>query len=162
MDITTTGSLEWPLPLVWSVVADFAGLEAWHPLIEGCEADGSRVGALRTVFFTDRTVVERLDELDEASHCLTYRVVESTRPATLGLTARITLSEHEDRSTFIEWVTSVPAAAEHLGADLAAYYPQRLQHLAGAVQRRFARDGQIDSQARSRGRAGSVDLPDPV
>ena len=141
VDISTAGSVEWPIGQVWSVVSDFADLAAWHPLIEGCEADGSGFGALRKVFFSDRTVVERLDELDEARHRLVYRVVESTRPVTVGLTARITLSEREDLSTYVEWLTTLPAIPESLARELAAYYPRRIEHLDAALAKRFGGGG---------------------
>lgn len=136
MDLRTTGTLDWPIDEVWAMLADFSGLAVWHPLIEACEADGSEVGALRTVRFSDRSVVERLDVLDDAGHTLVYRVVESTRPASVGLSARITLTEKDSARTLVEWIAGLPPGAEDLAANLATYYPLRIQHLREALAAR--------------------------
>lgn len=133
MDITTRGRLDWPIGQVWALVSDFVGLQAWHPEVERSEITGSGIGATRKLYFSDKTVVERLEALDDDRHTVVYSVVESTRLATVGVSGRITLSEESAGRTSIEWVTSLPPAAEDFEAQLKTYYPRRIEHLRAAL-----------------------------
>lgn len=134
MDITTAGSLDWPIEDVWAIVARFEALQAWHPEVERAEHDGSGVGATRRLFFPDKTVVERLDQRDDAKHRVVYTVVESTRPATVGVSGRITLTPDGADRTSIEWVTTLPEAASDFAPGLREYYPRRIEHLREALE----------------------------
>lgn len=134
MDITTTGSLDWPIEDVWALVARFDELQVWHPEVERAELDGSGVGATRRLFFPDKTVVERLDLRDDARHRVVYTVVESTRPATVGVSGQITLTPDGAGRTSIEWVTTLPEAAADFAPGLRAYYPRRIEHLRAALE----------------------------
>lgn len=133
MDITTTGSLDWAIEDVWALVSRFDELQAWHPEVERAELDGSGVGATRRLFFPGKTVVERLDLHDDATHQVVYTVVESTRPATVGVSGRITLMPDGAERTSIEWVTTLPEGAADFAPDLRAYYPRRIEHLRAAL-----------------------------
>lgn len=133
MDIITKGSLDWPVGEVWALVSRFDELQAWHPEVERAEFDGSEVGATRRLFFPDKTVVERLDLRDDATHQVVYTVVESTRPATVGVSGRITLTPDGAERTSIEWVTTLPEGASDLAPGLKAYYPRRIEHLRAAL-----------------------------
>jgi hypothetical protein len=139
MDITTTGTLEWPITQVWELVSSFADLDAWHPEIERSEVQGMGVGATRKLHFADKTVVERLDERDDDQNTVVYSVVESTRPATIGVSGRIKLTEDSADQTAIVWITSLPPAAEGFAAELRQYYPRRIEHLREALKARFPR-----------------------
>jgi hypothetical protein len=132
--LTTTGTLAAPIERVWDLVGDFAGIMAWHPSVTRCEAEGSGVGALRTLQLGDREVVERLDERDVASHVIQYSVV-SGRPQTIGLTGRIQLERTTDRETAVSWLTTVPdlPGAAELVDGLRTYYAGRVENLRDAV-----------------------------
>src|SRR4051794_23661601 len=109
MNVVSRGTIPHPLEAVWAVLSDFAALKMWHPGIATCEADGSGVGALRRVTLTNgRSATERLDELDTERHVLAYSATESSRPATVGVVARITLTRATEESTDVEWDVSVP------------------------------------------------------
>ena len=110
----------------------------------------SRDRDLRTRGFRDRFcspghlegragATERLDELDADRHVLAYSVTESVRPATVGLSARITLTETEDGSTAVEWVVSPPESdglTDEMIDGMRSYYPTRIQNLGDAVERK--------------------------
>lgn len=140
MDITARGTIDRPIDEVWAILSDFAGLQEWHPGLATCETEGSGVGSLRRVTLKDgRGATERLDELDESTHTLVYSVTESVRPATIGLSARITLSAASDASTEVEWVVSPPESdglTDEIIEGMRAYYPSRIQNLADATHRR--------------------------
>lgn len=133
--IVTRGTLPVSIEQAWKTVGDFAGIHRWHPLIEGCDADGSEVGALRTIYFSDREVVERLDELDAENHVIQYSVVKSTRPQTIGLTGRIELGRVSDEETSLVWTTTPPdlPGAAILVPGLIQYYADRVGHLRDAL-----------------------------
>jgi uncharacterized protein YndB with AHSA1/START domain len=139
MDVVSQGVIAHPVQAVWAVLSDFSALKVWHPSIVTCEADGSRTGAHRRVTLTDgRSATERLDELDAERHVLAYSVTESSRPATVGVAARITLTPATKESTMVEWVVSVPESddlTEEIVGGMRSYYPMRIQNLADAVER---------------------------
>jgi uncharacterized protein YndB with AHSA1/START domain len=139
MDVVSRGTIAHPVEAVWAVLSDFAALKTWHPGIVTCEADGSETGAKRKVTLTDgRSATERLDELDADNHVLAYSVTESSRPATVGVAAQITLTRASEESTGVEWVVSVPESddlTEEIVTGMRSYYPMRIQNLADAVER---------------------------
>ena len=136
----TTGTVRAPIEQVWAIVGDFTCLEAWHPRIRSCVANGSAVGSRRTVDLGDRVAVERLDELDDDRHLIAYSVVEGT-PLTVGVSGRIRLESAAHDITSVEWLTTVPnrAGSEDLVSRLKAYYMSRVDDLCAA---RIARPGQ--------------------
>lgn len=88
-------------------MGDFAGLEAWHPPISSCVADGSAIGPCRTVDLGDRVAVERLDELDDGRHLIAYSVVDGS-PLTIGVSGRIQLQPAAHDVISVEWLTTIP------------------------------------------------------
>lgn len=140
MDITARATIEQPIDEVWAILSDFAGIQAWHPGLLTCEAEGSGIGAVRRVTLKDgRGATERLDVLDESRHTVVYSVIESVRPATIGLSARISLTKTSARSTEVEWVVSPPDSdglTNDIIQGMRAYYPSRIQNLADAADRR--------------------------
>jgi uncharacterized protein YndB with AHSA1/START domain len=144
----TTGTVRAPIDRVWAIVGDFAGLEAWHPRIRSCEADGSTIGSYRSVDLGDRVAVERLDDLDVGRHLIAYSVVEGS-PLTVGVSGRIRLEPSAHDTTSVEWVTTVPnrPGSGDLVARLKAYYVSRVDDLRAAVMLRLAAqndDGRCD------------------
>jgi uncharacterized protein YndB with AHSA1/START domain len=143
MDIIARGTIHHPIDRVWDVLQDFHGLMAWHPGLATIESEGSGVGSLRRVTLTDgRAATETLDVLDRDRHVLVYGVTESARPATVGMSAAITLTEIGDSSTAVEWVVTPPDRpdfTDEIADGMRAYYPSRIQNLADEVGRRAER-----------------------
>lgn len=136
MTVSTSAIVEAPIEDVWRLISDFPNLMRWHPLIERCEADGADVGAVRTVHFADWWAAERLDRLDHDQHVVGYSVIDSLRPANIGVAGAITLTDAGDGKTRVDWVSGHradnPHAAE-VNAGLQAYYPVRIGHLRAAL-----------------------------
>lgn len=135
----TTGTVRAPIDQVWAIVGDFAGLEAWHPRICSCVANGSAVGSCRRVDLGDRVAVERLDELDDGRYLIAYSVVEGT-PLTVGVSGRIRLQSSAHDITSVEWLTTVPnrPGSADLVTRLKTYYVSRVDDLCAAVAGRHA------------------------
>ncbi|WP_029009951.1 SRPBCC family protein [Azospirillum halopraeferens] len=65
-----------PPDAVWAVVADFAGLASWHPMVTDCAADSAADGGLRrTLTINGGGLVESLDDRDAAARRLSYRLL---------------------------------------------------------------------------------------
>lgn len=60
---------------VWAVISNFVRLDAWHPALLACSADGEGVGAIRTLTVRAGTVRERLLERDPDRRVLRYEIV---------------------------------------------------------------------------------------
>lgn len=66
---------------VWAVVRQF-GDGSWHPLIANTQTIGSGIGELRRIETVDgKTIVERLDSLDDALMTLKYSLVSGVPAA---------------------------------------------------------------------------------
>jgi carbon monoxide dehydrogenase subunit G len=58
---------------VWKTVGDFGGLKSWLPGIDSCELEGDD----RVLGMMGMTLRERLLNRDDATHSITYSIVES-------------------------------------------------------------------------------------
>ncbi len=84
------GEIAAPLDDVWKVVSDFVGIIEVQGL--PVEGEGEGIGMLRTLTIGDIKIVERLEELDDATHTTSYSIVSSPMPVsdsrgTIRLTA---------------------------------------------------------------------------
>lgn len=89
-----------PLEKVWALVSDFTGLVEAQGVT--CTATGEGIGMTRTLSLGGATIVERLEELDEATHTTSYSILEAPLPLT-GYQAWIELSHAEEGKTGIRW-----------------------------------------------------------
>lgn len=89
-----------PLEKVWALVSDFTGFVEAQGV--PCTSEGEGVGMTRTMEMRGATVVERLEELDEATHTTSYSIVSAPLPLR-GYQAWIALSEADDGSTAVRW-----------------------------------------------------------
>ncbi|WP_340318008.1 SRPBCC family protein [Rhizorhabdus argentea] len=136
MAVKTTAIVNASVGKVWALVSDVGGLMRWYPMVRKCEATGSGRGATRKVAFDDWWATELLTEIDDEAHRLNYLITDSRRPIAIGASGRMTLSVTGEGSTRLEWMTrnapDNPHGAE-LDAQLAAYYPERVNHLRAAL-----------------------------
>jgi hypothetical protein len=64
---------------IWKVISDFGAGSTYLAMVTHCTVQGNGVGALRTLTYLDSSViVERLEMLDEVSHCLSYTLLTET------------------------------------------------------------------------------------
>ena len=76
---------------LWKKIGDFCGIASWHPAIEKCvlSADGKQ----RTLSLKGGgTIVETLENLDDANHAYTYAIISGPLPvanyhSTISVTA---------------------------------------------------------------------------
>ena len=64
---------------LWKKIGDFCGIANWHPAVEKCvlSADGKQ----RTLSLKGGgTIVEALENLDDANHAYTYTIISSPLP----------------------------------------------------------------------------------
>jgi uncharacterized protein YndB with AHSA1/START domain len=136
MAVSTTAIIDAPIEAVWGIISNFADLKSWHPMIKECVATGNGQGAVRRIEFEGWWVSEELSALDNAGHSLTYLITESSRSETIGAAGTMALTALGAEQTRIDWRTQQaegnPREAE-LDAQLANYYPQRMNHLRAAL-----------------------------
>lgn len=136
MAVRTTAIIDAPIDRVWAMISDFPELMRWHPMVRKCEATGSGPGATRKVYFDDWWATELLSDIDNDAHTLNYLITDSSRPINIGAAGSMALSATEDGSTHLEWTTrKAPDCpdGDQLEAQLAAYYPVRVNHLRAAL-----------------------------
>jgi hypothetical protein len=64
---------------VWAKVGDFCGISHWHPAIEKCALSAD--GKMRTLSLKGGgTVVEKLENRDDAMHSYSYSIIEGPLP----------------------------------------------------------------------------------
>ncbi len=100
-EVVVTDTVAAPIADVWRLAADFGGLDKIMDGIESLEIEGEGVGMLRKIPMGGGEVVERLEELDEASYRTAYSIVSSPLPFK-DYYAIIQLSEAEG-GTEVEW-----------------------------------------------------------
>jgi uncharacterized protein YndB with AHSA1/START domain len=136
MAVSTTATIDAPIEKIWGIIANFANLKSWHPMIKECVATGEGQGAVRRIEFEGWWVTEVLSKLDNAGHALAYLITESSRPETVGAFGTMALTALGAEQTRLDWRTRQaegnPREAE-LDAQLANYYPQRINHLRAAL-----------------------------
>jgi hypothetical protein len=106
--VYTSSVIEAPADRVWSIVRDFDGLPAWHPLIADSRIEGGgasdRIGCIRNFHTKDGGLIrEQLLTLSDYDYECTYSILDSPMGvsnyiATLKLTP-IT----DGHRTFAEW-----------------------------------------------------------
>ncbi len=64
---------------VWTKIGDFCGISNWHPAIEKCVLSAD--GKMRTLSLKGGgTVVEKLENRDDAGHSYSYSIVDGPLP----------------------------------------------------------------------------------
>jgi hypothetical protein len=75
LTVTRSADIAAPPKAVWAVVGQF-GDGSWHPLIANLQTTGMGIGQLRQIETIDgKTIVERLESIDEARMTLKYGLV---------------------------------------------------------------------------------------
>ena len=68
-----------PANAIWQVISDFGAACQYLTRVVNCSVEGAGIGALRTLTSPDGdTLIERLEELDEAAHRLSYALLTNT------------------------------------------------------------------------------------
>jgi hypothetical protein len=102
--VTTTSSIS-PEAL-WRKIGDFCGVADWHPAIEKCvlSADGKQ----RTLSLKGGgTIVEALENLDDAGHAYTYTIISGPLPVA-NYHSTISVSP-DPKGSSLKWVGTYDA-----------------------------------------------------
>jgi len=68
-----------PVDVVWQVISDFGAGSKYLAMVTRCTVQSQGVGGLRTLTFSDGSViVERLEMIDEKGHRLSYTLLSDT------------------------------------------------------------------------------------
>ena len=90
---------------LWKKIGDFCGIANWHPAIEKCvlSADGKE----RTLSVKGGgTVVERLENLDNANHAYTYTILSGLPAANYHSTISVS---PDPKGSSLKWVGTYDA-----------------------------------------------------
>ena len=101
---------------VWELIGGFNALPDWHPAVEKSELeeDGS---VRRLTLMGGGSIVERLEKMDEGSHCYEYSIVESPLPVS-NYKSRLELVDDGKGGTKINWSSEfVPSGASETDAS---------------------------------------------
>ena len=105
-------TLDFPISQVWSVLSAFGAIKTWMPTIEACEADGDRVGAVRTVWYGGTSIQERLEVHDPQSHTVAYRMLEPTGLPLKGAYGTVSLEAADNKTTRLTWTADAEEVDE--------------------------------------------------
>ena len=85
MQVERSTILPAPVERVWALLADFDGVDRWHPLVRAAEIEdglsGRHVGGVRALTMQDGAVIrERLLALSDEDRFFSYSILESPLP----------------------------------------------------------------------------------
>lgn len=64
---------------IWQVIGDFGAGAEYISMVRHCSVQGAGIGAVRTLTYLDGSVIlERLEMVDEAAHCLSFTLLSDT------------------------------------------------------------------------------------
>lgn len=76
---TQVTTIHAPIDAIRQMISDFEAGSKYLAFVKHCVVHGQGVGALRTLTYLDGSVVlERLETVDEATHCLSYNLLSDT------------------------------------------------------------------------------------
>ena len=122
-----------PVQDIWGVVSAFGGVERWIAGARGCVLEGAGVGAVRTVELAGRSVRERLDALDSASHALSYSILAPHALPASDVCATIRLRALGPAATEFSWISHasrIDGDIDALRARIEGFYRASIDNLA--------------------------------
>ena len=79
LNATQVVTIHAPVDTIWQTISDFGAGSRYLVMVTLCTVQDAGIGALRTLIYLDGSViVERLETLDEAAHCLSYTLLSDT------------------------------------------------------------------------------------
>jgi hypothetical protein len=90
---------------LWKKIGDFCGIANWHPAIEKCVLSADGKGRTLSVK-GGGTVVERLENLDNANHTYTYTIISGLPAANYHSTISVS---PDPKGSSLKWVGTYDA-----------------------------------------------------
>lgn len=108
------GTVAAAAPRVWDVVGDFAGVAKWHPGAAESVAEGEGIGMRRRIALVNGgTLVEELEEMNDAERYYSYSMVEGPLPVRDDYHATLRVRpSYGDASCTVEWTASFTPRAD--------------------------------------------------
>jgi len=103
---------------VWGAVRQFGRLDVWFPSMVECKIDGEGVGAVRHLTLDGGlgTITDRLVEVDDERHRLTYERTEHPFPVT-SYRGTVEVFDSFDSLAVVVWTVDFESQAE-VSADV--------------------------------------------
>jgi Polyketide cyclase / dehydrase and lipid transport len=112
-EVREAGELGASVDEVWKLVGDFIGfVEAMGASVE---AGGEGIGMTRTISMGPTSVVERLEERDDAAKKIVYSIVEGPLPVS-GYVSTMQLSPVGDGRTKLVWSSTFEPVGDEAAA----------------------------------------------
>lgn len=110
LEINMRTVIDAPAENVWSVISDFGSIENYVNAVQDCSVEGTGIGARRTLTLNDGgKLVERLENLDDSSRTLTYKIVSGPLPVD-NYISNMKVNEISTNQCEIVWTSSFVAS----------------------------------------------------
>jgi hypothetical protein len=91
-------------PRVWDLVGDFGAIAKWHPGVARSSVTGGGIGMMRRLTLASgETLVERLEEFNDAERYYAYSFTEGPLPVSDCYTTLRVRAAYDAPSCTIEW-----------------------------------------------------------
>lgn len=91
-------------PDAWNLVGDFGAIGKWLPGVTECRCEGAGIGMLRRLRFANGgSVVERLEEMNDAERFYSYRIIEGSLPVSDYYATIWVRPAYDAPSCTVEW-----------------------------------------------------------
>lgn len=117
---------------LWPEIARFDGVERWIAGVDACEIEGQGIGAVRTLTLGERTVRERLVDLDAGRYEIAYDILEPHGLPAADVRGYIRLTALPGGGTQIAWSSEARdfgVSPDTLGQRIEAFYSASIEGL---------------------------------
>ena len=134
-------TIDHPIEKVWAPIAQFGGLDRWAAGVTACTVEGEGPGAVRTVTLGNRSVRERMEEIDNAAYRLRYHILEPHSMPAHNVYGEIILTQVGVLQTKITWrseASDFEVPIEQIRKGIETFYTNsigRLSDILGAGSR---------------------------
>lgn len=91
-------------PDVWDLIGDFGAIGKWLPAVAESRCEGQGIGMLRRLrLVSGGTLVERLDDMNDAERFYSYRIVEGSLPVSDYYATLWIRPAYDAPSCTVEW-----------------------------------------------------------
>ncbi len=91
-------------PKVWDLVGDFGAIGKWLPGVTQCRSEGQGIGMLRRLSLANGgSVVERLEEMNDAERFYRYGMLEGSLPVSDYRASLWVRAAYDAPSSTVEW-----------------------------------------------------------
>jgi hypothetical protein len=113
------GTIRASAPRVWDLVGNFGRIAKWVPWVAESRVEGEGIGMRRYLTLVNgASLIERLDEMNEAERYYRYSLVEGALPVTAYSAALWIRPAFDSASSTIEWAASFTPREDLVDIDV--------------------------------------------